>query len=232
MTDHPPLDDADMLWIASRRLWALASSARAAAPSVNMEGDAMPLFIPAGYYEVAYEMSLQGSTHTSVCTQGLQYTGADFPTDVPAVATAWADNMMNPMADVWSFTGCRVRDASGTVFDEPQSTQGATAHTPTTPNVTFLLKKVTGLGGRKNRGRMYYPGCSEQDVDGVGTVIGSKITEINGQIGGWIGALALANFSPVILHNVTATDPTPAPTLMSTMFTETLAATQRRRMRP
>jgi hypothetical protein len=231
MLDHPTPLAQDVLWVASRRLWSLASSARPAAPPTNRESKQMTLYIPATYYEVAFTHTLQGSIHPAVCTLGLFYFGTDFDNDSNGADAAWLADIMPSMADVWACTEISWRVQAGTVKQVFPSTQGGTAHTATTPNVTFLLRKSTGVPGRKNRGRIYLPGVSEQDVDATGVVVGSKITEINTGLGALVGDLAAANFTPYLLHNITVADPTPAPTLISTITCEPLAATQRRRMR-
>lgn len=191
----------------------------------------MPLVIPAGYYEAGYRFSLSGSLHVSVVTEGWLYTGADIATDVPALADAFGLNMLSPIANVWQFLGMTLRDATGTLYDEPRNVQGGDAGAAMPPNVTYLLKKTTGVGGRKNRGRMYLPGVTEAAVDAVGNVLAAKQDEINSQIGGWIGAAAAANFSPYLLHNTPKVGVAPAPTLVSLVKTEPLIATQRNRLR-
>jgi hypothetical protein len=186
----------------------------------------MTLNIPANYYEAAFEHSLAGSTRPAVCTIGLHYTGGAFSTDIGFVALAWAQHVMLSVQDSWTFTDFRARDALGSVANLAQAVTGGTSHTGTTPNVAFLMKKLTGLGGRANHGRLYLPGVSEQDVDVDGTVAGSKLTELTTNFGAFATDCAAKSFFLVILHNGTA-----APTPMTQFLWEGTAATQRRRLR-
>lgn len=186
----------------------------------------MTLNIPAGYYEASFTHQISTSLRTAVCTHGFIYTGSDFNGNAGGLRLAWESNMMPSMSDSWKFIGFRLRDAAGTVYERTLSVSGGTAHTPATPQVSFLLKKQTLLAGRKYRGRMYVPGVSEQDVDALGVVVGSKITELEAAFAGFIAAAATNEFEPVILHNGVT-----APTLVSDYVWETLCATQRRRLR-
>jgi hypothetical protein len=95
------------------------------------------------------------------------------------------------------------------------------------PQVTYLLQKITGFAGRKNRGRMYLPGVSETHVGPNGQITGAKLTELAG-----LAAAALSNWATngaelVILH----TDPADTPRPVVELSPSTLSATQRRRLR-
>lgn len=202
-------------------------------PVDRVEG---PLFIPDGYYEVSLHMQATGSLREAVCTQGVEYTGSSFDVDANDMLDAWADDVMLSVSDNWTYFAGRMRNQIGTVKDRAETTGGGTSHSPATPNVSFLILKNTGQPGRFNRGRMYLPGVSEQDVDGLGVVVGSKLTELVTNIGAWYTRMAADHFTPVILHRdvsidggVTFThrDPTP----QTSFDVSALAATQRRRMR-
>lgn len=100
-------------------------------------------------------------------------------------------------------------------------------------NCAYLAKKVSPLGGRRNRGRMFFPSPSEPSLDAAGNVIGTAITDWNdalaellpgGSIHTAFGFLGLA----VILHETGSQTPTEC----SNLVLASKAATQRRRMRP
>lgn len=186
----------------------------------------MTLVIPAGYCEVAFHHKPVGSLREAVCTLGLGYGGTDLATDAIAVQNAWANRVTPSMADNWKYTQFTARIQAGTVYDASFLVGGTTSHPPTTPNVAFLIKKVTGAPGRKNRGRMYLPGVSEQDVDSLGVVVGSKITEIDAGLVQFQADILTAGFQLALLHN----DATPV-TGINSLKTQALCATQRRRLR-
>lgn len=195
-----------------------------------------PLNIPANYYEAAFVHGLTGSLRQAVVTLGLHYSGSTFTTDANNLIDNWSTNMVTSMADVWTYEKGTMRNAIGTVIDRAEGVVGGTAHTPATPNVTFLLIKSTGQPGRFNRGRMYLPGVSEQDVDAVGNVAGSKITELANNVALFQTAMGVYHFEPYILHRDRSTDggvtfTSMAPTLVTGISVALMAATQRRRMR-
>lgn len=187
----------------------------------------MPLNIPNGWYEASMEHHLTGSLRPAIVTLGLGYLGGTLEDDAQEIADLWAVTLVQSMADVWSYTNFKLRDADGTIYERAESTGGATAHTAATPNVAFLFHKQTGNGGRAERGRWYLPGVSEQDVDAVGVVVGSKLTELAANLGNYLDGLTTNHFAPFLLHN----DPLRPPSAITQIAISPLAATQRRRMR-
>lgn len=199
----------------------------------TIEGD---IFIPDGYYEVAFHHQVASGTRPAVCTFGLHYTGSDFPTDIVDVQNAWANRLVPSMADSWAYDGFTARNQIGAVYTNTFIVTGGTAHSAATPNVAFLMRKLTGQPGRFSRGRLYMPGVSEQDVDATGVVAGSKLTELTTNLASFKADLLAANFSPVILHRDFSTDGGVTfthrdPTAITTLVFDDLAATQRRRLR-
>lgn len=192
----------------------------------------MPLNIPEGFYEVAFHHSLTGSLHVSICTLGVQHVGTDFENQANGVASAWGENIMQSMSDVWRYDKAVFRNADGAVKERLTGFPGTTAHPATTANTTFLIRKLTGVPGRRHKGRMFLPGVSEQDVDPTGQVAASKLTELNNNLLNFGGALNLVQFHMVLLHNTVA-DPAiiTLPTAIVNLVSDPRAATQRNRMR-
>lgn len=127
---------------------------------------------------------------------------------------------------------CRVgSDGLGPTFISPINVAG-TASTQRLPqNVAAIVQKNTGLGGRRNRGRFFWPSINEGNVDQVGLITGPQITDLN----------TLATFvfdticedvihntaGPVLLHSLPPSDPTP----VTSWQTAPRVGTQRRRLR-
>lgn len=105
-----------------------------------------------------------------------------------------------------------------------------TASAPTvTPQVSALVQKVTGVGGRTGRGRIYFPGIPEAQVSGGGILSNA-----------WIDGLTIAfnamsvdtsgdGLVPALLHGVDS--PVSAPYLITSFNCDIRCATQRRRNR-
>lgn len=186
----------------------------------------MTLNIPTGYYEVAFEHSISGSLRTAVCTWGVHYTGSNVTADADDVRLAWKNRILSFMTTNYTLIETRFRDAVGTAIVIPGSDAGTNSATAATPNMAFLVKKLTGLGGRKNHGRLYLPGVEESVVDPTGVVDSSVVSALTTGFVNFVNDMAASNFFSVLLHNGTT-----APTPITAVQAESLAATQRRRMR-
>lgn len=115
---------------------------------------------------------------------------------------------------------------------------GGTGDAFVPPNVAVLLKKTTGVGGRKNRGRTFWPfilkqsNCSEN-----GTVAPAAVTQYTNTAALWLADL-LADHQPMVITNKTFNTPLPphfvthlsAGPTVTAYSSETLVATQRRRL--
>jgi hypothetical protein len=186
----------------------------------------MPLNIPATYYESAFEMQQNVTLKPAIVTMGWKYDGANFDGDRVTVEESFVTNILPRLSDSITLVRVTWRDASGTLRDTGYSAAGGNSDPGTSPNVAYLVKKNTGVGGRKNRGRMYVPGCVETKVDSAGIVTPTFQATLQGNFTDWQEAAAVANFTMQILHNSVVD-----PTVVTSLFVESTVATQRRRLR-
>lgn len=130
--------------------------------------------------------------------------------------------------------------ASGTRGGADLSAQAA-------PNVAYLVHKVTAVGGRRGRGRMYLPGVDETVVTQGGNIDPAKVTELNTGLGLFEARATAGNLGLVLLHAPATVwslvdgqprripDPTdppvPAPYSITDLVPSGVVATQRRRLR-
>lgn len=99
-------------------------------------------------------------------------------------------------------------------------------------NCAALAKKSTSLGGRRNRGRMYFPCPLESEVDTAGLNTTAAITAWNTQLtkllpGGSIHTAFGFLGDAVVLHD----SGSQTPATMTDLACQSKIATQRRRMR-
>ncbi len=96
-------------------------------------------------------------------------------------------------------------------------------------NCALMVKKITGQGGRRNKGRMYIPGYAEGVVDGNGFLNGADVTSLRTVVQNWRTAIAgLADVGEVVLlHSLVGQ----APTVVTNFDIDPRIATMRRRMR-
>lgn len=105
---------------------------------------------------------------------------------------------------------------------------GTAGTTTASPNVAYLIKKVTALGGRFNRGRLFMPGVMEANVGANGNIDSGTVTALTDGWNDLMTQLIAGDATPVILHG---TAPLPIPTNITEFVCDPVAATQRRRLR-
>lgn len=100
------------------------------------------------------------------------------------------------------------------------------ANAPSPPNVAYLVRKNTNIGGRQGRGRMYLPGVNESAVDAAGGIAGTLIADLSGRLGTAFAGFIADNLPPVLLHEDAL-----APTPLINLDISGQVATMRRRLR-
>lgn len=195
--------------------------------------------IPAGYLESTFLFSLAGSTHQMAWTMG--WDDDDFTTDSP---TQMATDLYNAYVGTgkpieaanlvvpWSFLGVRVTKQleSGPLSGEKLTTVTGTAvASPLTPNVCTLWQKLTGEGGRRNRGRAFIPPYApgESSVDGLGVINSGVVTATQSLYNAFLTAASGSGYSPMLFHSEAPFTPTP----IVNFNLQPVVATQRRRLR-
>lgn len=118
------------------------------------------------------------------------------------------------------------------------SVNGLDANVFVPPNVAFLFKKTTGVGGRKNRGRMYLPfALATSDVGENGVIVGAAVTGGTTQSSAFLAAL-IVDAMPLVIANKSFNTPLPphyvtvisAGQNVTAFAAEGTVATQRRRL--
>lgn len=197
---------------------------------------------PAGFADCAVSINLTGFPRTAYVTFGVDPTSTNPDTVASQVAscliaTGSLFSLLSPQA---RFSGVRV--ALGTDGGEdlvgfsPMSTTGTNAVTVVSANCAALIHKRTARGGRRGKGRMYLPWClAENLVDEAGVLGSTPITNINTACGVFLAALEASPGPMVLLHEPSAPGTehptTPgAPNVVTSMTTDSIVGTQRRRL--
>ena len=104
---------------------------------------------------------------------------------------------------------------------------GTSAHDGLVVNASMLVKKLTSLGGRKGRGRMYLPPAffGEEQTDMGGLIDPTTRSNIQGFYDSARASLGSAEIIPKLLHSDSTT-----PTTINSFSVESRIATQRRRL--
>lgn len=115
-------------------------------------------------------------------------------------------------------------------FAEVATDLSGTAANPAVPaNTSLLIRKVTAVGGRHGRGRMFMPGVPSNQVDSDGTVHSGYLDTAHANWGDFLGKMTTDSAHPALLH--AAPGLTPPPYLILDLLPATKLATQRRRLR-
>lgn len=189
------------------------------------------MIIPVGFAQVNYRFTGGGVPRGAECTLGVDHqafvgTTADL---ADAMATLWEDNWLPQQITDISLASVLVKKGPNTTGQSAEvfpGLQGPNALQGTPPQVAILVKKVTALGGREGRGRMYIPGYSEGDVTTAGEITGADLTSLQASADTFLSDAIAADIQPVLLHN-SAT----APTEILSFQVDSRVGTQRRRLR-
>lgn len=197
----------------------------------------MSLVIPPGFAQVIYRSGLAGDPEECLWTLGIATSGFGGGQDIADslradFLAAW------PAASIltgWSFIGTRVyvgQDGGPpTVWESAgDAVAGTNAGPGLPPNCAFLVQKRSGLGGRRNRGRMFLPagfGVGEDSVPITGVMAEAQRAALQTRC----NAAFLGAEDRVIFHDEDTPGGT-VPTVITTLIMQARLATVRRRLRP
>lgn len=94
------------------------------------------------------------------------------------------------------------------------------------PNVSLLVHKLTAVGGRQGRGRLYMPGIAEASLEAGGGVEAALLADAQTFFSAFRTGMAFLN-RPLALLHADASEPNE----VTTLTVDARFATQRRRMR-
>jgi hypothetical protein len=180
---------------------------------------------PAGFAQVniSYNQELLGQV--AEVTFGLDATAFD-----TALANAILDAWQTQFAPV-CFNGhtigpCEIRTSDNLVFTSSDPAVGGTGGSPgASSQVAYLIRKITNLGGRRNRGRWFLPGVVEGEVNSGGFLDSGIVVALETACDDFAAALGLLDATVYLLHS----DGGP-PTEVTSYQVAPQVATQRRRL--
>jgi hypothetical protein len=193
----------------------------------------------AGYASCSYKLNHAGMARNAFITFGVHPTGTNPVTIASALSTAFLpfqtqfDSNVTMIETRVSYGVDGTADTVGVVGSAFVGSRSAVSGPP---NLAVLLHKHTSRGGRRGAGRMFLPWfCNASDYDELGTLTGSFLTASNTAAAQWINNLSTGGNPLVLLHRPSppgTTHPTPEgpPDVVSSMTTDGLVSTQRRRL--
>lgn len=191
----------------------------------------MPLNIPSGFAQAIFNWAVTGNPRPALTTMGVALLSTPVAADATRLGTMWmtrnAPNIANPTTLVSVKLLIGDPPNPHIVVEGAVGVAGSSSAAMASLDDSFLLKKQTGVGGRRNRGRMYQLGVAEGAVDAAGTILSSAVTDWNADLTAFlVDILGDAVFeSLVILHNDVG-----APTVVNSIIADGRIANQRRRI--
>jgi hypothetical protein len=198
--------------------------------------------IPDGFAHVLHSLTLAGDPEPMAVTYGVGLESTSGSNQLPQLAQdlhgLFGSNMMPKLVNKYSLTRTMLRAGQADLApDFTAEFNGVTVGTGvgnTLPqNCAILVKKATGLAGRRNRGRFYLPGIDESTVNEVGIITAATVTSIQNALNTFLtavnGNLAVTNM--VIIHQGPGDVPFLPPTPVTQLICDPLISTQRTRLR-
>lgn len=186
--------------------------------------------IPSGYFETIMHFTVPGQSGDVITSFGWNG-GLDLGGSDPAALVANHEIMMGQLASSTVFSTLTIIEGSSgpdnISLDVPSGEPGASSGTAMPPNVAWLLQKRTSTGGRRGRGRNYFPGVTEDAVDDGGTVDSGVLAGWATNIEDFLTAMAAGDWTPRLLHQSSPF----LPSVVTSIVPQPLVATQRKRLR-
>jgi hypothetical protein len=183
--------------------------------------------IPAGYVGVAFLHRFDGRFDEAICTMGFEKPDGFSHSAATALSDTWKANVVPWLTANVQYVGLRVSEAAGTLDEVSESQHGAAGSAAAPPNICGLVKKVTGVPGKKNRGRMYLPGIPKAELNELGFLSSAQLSGLQSSLNDWMGDLITADWVPVVLHALAGV----SPTTITSLQLQQQCATQRGRLR-
>lgn len=149
-----------------------------------------------------------------------------------SLATLWSDNIMGQQTAQITLSEVLVKagpNDTGPSASVAVDLDGIVSGESEVPNVSVLVQKLTGFGGRTGRGRMYIPGVNGGLFVSDGLMESSNLTAWQEAMEDFRLALNGYGTPPVLLHGPNSPVSTPMPIVGFNVSAR--AATQRQRLR-
>lgn len=195
------------------------------------------MIIPSGEYgQVNFIFSGTGMPSGGEVTCGFRLVDQpDFSAEAAATAFAalWSNSFLTMQSSAITLAEVRVKygpNATGPEGGVTPGVAGSRANSGVPPNTSLLVRKSTAGGGRRARGRMYIPGLLDSDVDVDGFITPATVSAFQTEANEFFDGAEAGGLPLYVLH-APGISATPAPTVMTGLQVQGVAATQRRRMR-
>lgn len=197
----------------------------------------MGIIIPTGFSQVTLRWRAIGAIRDAVITYGIDSVLTPVPLTIATDINAFmkGGNQLGVAANLgtpWQYRGVHVTTMLGdgpASVDIPEAINGSLSQDTPPPNFSVLVRKITTLGGKQNRGRFYVPpvNIAEGSITSLGELNTGARTAQQNIWDSHLSQLALNDYPMVLLHSAEGVAPSP----VAGLVVEARGATQRRRLR-
>lgn len=199
----------------------------------------MALVIPPNEALVVHSLTLAGDPEPMAVTYGIRLVPApNLANAVVDVANAFKALVLARFSNQYTLTNTELQYVAlagdpPLIYTSAITQVGGGTSTVCPQNTAFLVHKRTAQGGRTGRGRFYWPGVAESDVDSVGTILPATVTANNTNLATFLAAVkgSAEIDEMVLLHDSNGAGASMGSFPITLLQMDTRAATQRRRMR-
>lgn len=198
------------------------------------------MIIPPGFGLAALHLLRTGDPEPYVVTFGFKVDTAPFlllhATNMYTALRTHLDDLASTQETFSRLVVTVGTDGPPDIFDVPGVLAGVDAATNRCPpQVAVLVKKNTSLGGRRGRGRLFWPSIDEAAVGANGVIPQATVTAYQTKFNDLFAAFELAtntfNADGLFVLHSEGLSAAPPPTRMTGFAVQSLVATQRRRVR-
>jgi len=189
----------------------------------------MSITIPAGFAHVLLGFTGSGTAFPMATTFGIvtEDSVADILTDVgDSIGTSNLPDLWHTTIVLDTIKVKKGPNTTGPSGETSVSIDGTSGTPGASPNVAMLVRKVTNLGGRQGRGRMYFPPAHEGAIGPDGGLDSGYLGGAQSILADWLDILEAGGNQMVLLHS-----DDDAPTIVTSLSMQSPVATQRRRQR-
>lgn len=190
--------------------------------------------VPAGFVEITYRQRALGGDGIVANVVAVDNTSVVPSDGAEAIADAWRDNLMPVLGSNLLLDGVTLRAGQGSgdplvyEFDYSSPVAGGDPGITAPPNVAYLVRKNTNLGGRRHRGRMYICGVLADELTSAADISTGQQTALSTAIDAWVAEVeALSWVGTMVLLHADGSTPTP----ITSWALQSKVATQRTRLR-
>lgn len=199
----------------------------------------MALVIPPGFanWRITLTNGSGGASQKNTIAWATDLDQALTQAEMAAIANIFRDELLVLLDNSWIAGPVDVvYNIGGTLHQANDTgteagTHSSEAYAP--PAIAHVVQKRTGLVGKAHRGRLYFPGVPEADVDESGTLDGSRVNEVTTAFDDLRAALALSTriTGSYLLHDSESPGALPPDLILESPCTTTVGSMRPRQRR-